>query len=979
MSLNSSFILQEQQQDQQQDLMMGAPAVSAIPVSTALSTAQYKMKSKMMNKFFNDPVEALDLRLGKAEDNIKSVEAWLANPLTEVKQEEAAGGLFANDHLHNHVKLECPLDYSEVQVATPPTPPSDLPRLFHPPAQQPDGASLPEDQTVFSYPTQSRFRQASGEARSEVRAAQTTGTLPQRVILNPGGQQEAGSGSMRLSPNISGNLGRYLPYPSPSSRIPRYSSQSPGDHSPLTARERHLSNGPWAAAAEAAQKRLEASSSPLRYSDMNAALPESTLLSGRSFSAGQMSPSRREYSALGGRAQFSGGGLNHHPSPTMAQQLSQLSPMHPALHGMVSSTSPHGSRQLSGFFHSSESASSGCGTVSSSPFSAGVPLLRTDHSGPNHSHQSSYLQGGGGGLLHAHQHQSHGNSPPGVGRPAGKSPIGGEPSLLAMPSSSSAPPPSAPTGLRQRGYMFSNPTFPNNNLSSPPCYWGPPSTSGSNQRHVSSSNSSSWPNSSSAKDNIPGSLSPLRTEAMVIKTEAAEEDEEDVTRISFTERSAFGRSLRHSSGGRGGGSPTDIKPRLALSSASPSSKGGNNHINMDDKIALAENMTSTFNGNPLLLSIPSSSTSKSMSSDLVGETAARGAGGLLHAAPTISETGHLSPPEQDRLAAYYASRSAPSGQNQNGQPPPLISPSLNPFWGMRPTGHHSHTQYLRSREMMQDYAAVQAAVAAAAVQSCRRDLGWGSGASGNSLVSPPGGALRLSAVGGPERQSSVIVRHDKQQQDSVETESKTTTTLHQRSHGEQQLQQQRLLRDQPQHHQHQQRLELSLPDNHSHHLHHQSGHHHQHMLPDSSKHQQQQQQQRFLPPGGGSSSSNSSSFLMNLPPKERDLHKSWLSLQSARMCNLVQQAASTNDLNERLKQETDTSGGERGEHGRLKYSKAAYATHAASFPKPYQRYEERAGHHNKTADFPRQIKEERKIKMVERLTRVSFFTLFFSK
>jgi hypothetical protein len=466
---------------------------------------------------------------------------------------------------------------------------------------------------------------------------------------------------------------------------------------------------------------------------------------------------------------------------------------------------------------------------------------------------------------------------------------------------------------------------------------------------------------------------------MVIKTEAAEEDEEDVTRISFTERSAFGRSLRHSSGGRGGGSPTDIKPRLALSSASPSSKGGNNHINMDDKIALAENMTSTFNGNPLLLSIPSSSTSKSMSSDLVGETAARGAGGLLHAAPTISETGHLSPPEQDRLAAYYASRSAPSGQNQNGQPPPLISPSLNPFWGMRPTGHHSHTQYLRSREMMQDYAAVQAAVAAAAVQSCRRDLGWGSGASGNSLVSPPGGALRLSAVGGPERQSSVIVRHDKQQQDSVETESKTTTTLHQRSHGEQQLQQQRLLRDQPQHHQHQQRLELSLPDNHSHHLHHQSGHHHQHMLPDSSKHQQQQQQQRFLPPGGGSSSSNSSSFLMNLPPKERDLHKSWLSLQSARMCNLVQQAASTNDLNERLKQETDTSGGERGEHGRLKYSKAAYATHAASFPKPYHRYEERAGHHNKTADFPRQIKEERKIKMVERLTRVSFFTLFFSK
>ena len=60
---------------------------------------QFKLKSNLINKFYNEPVDALDLRLAKAEENLSALPV---DPFTDIKQKE-----------------EHPIDYSEVQVAKP--------------------------------------------------------------------------------------------------------------------------------------------------------------------------------------------------------------------------------------------------------------------------------------------------------------------------------------------------------------------------------------------------------------------------------------------------------------------------------------------------------------------------------------------------------------------------------------------------------------------------------------------------------------------------------------------------------------------------------------------------------------------------------------------------------------------------------------------------------------------------------------------
>jgi len=69
---------------------------------------QFKLKSNLMNKFFDEPVDALDLRLAKAEENLSSLPV---DPFTEIKQEE--------EEKHSICSDEHPLDCSEVQIATP--------------------------------------------------------------------------------------------------------------------------------------------------------------------------------------------------------------------------------------------------------------------------------------------------------------------------------------------------------------------------------------------------------------------------------------------------------------------------------------------------------------------------------------------------------------------------------------------------------------------------------------------------------------------------------------------------------------------------------------------------------------------------------------------------------------------------------------------------------------------------------------------
>ena len=71
---------------------------------------QCKMKSYLMQRFFNDPVDAMDKRLESAENNLNNMPM---DPFTEVKKEEV-------DPEEQEVKREeeHPLDYSEVQVVS---------------------------------------------------------------------------------------------------------------------------------------------------------------------------------------------------------------------------------------------------------------------------------------------------------------------------------------------------------------------------------------------------------------------------------------------------------------------------------------------------------------------------------------------------------------------------------------------------------------------------------------------------------------------------------------------------------------------------------------------------------------------------------------------------------------------------------------------------------------------------------------------
>jgi hypothetical protein len=442
----------------------------------------------------------------------------------------------------------------------------------------------------------------------------------------------------------------------------------------------------------------------------------------------------------------------------------------------------------------------------------------------------------------------------------------------------------------------------------------------------------------------------------VVKLEAEEVEEEDVTRISFSERSVYGRSLRHASGS---GQPADTKPPQQLAA---------DHINMDDKIALAENMMSSFKGNPLLLSIPPS-TGNMRPSETSGSGSLEGPSGmgLLHA--VANSPAQFSPPEQERLvaaAAYYNSR--------GGSHPERQTPGLNPFWGMRSPGgppHPHHQQYMRSRELMQDYAAVQAAVAAAAAAQaahCRRDLGWGAGSSVDQPDRTSGGPRGIDTS---VRQSSVIVRADKQNPAArTDIESEAESYHQQRCDDEEERRQlnshrnRRITADMAASHP----FSQPLPYQHA---------------ADSSKHQQEL-------------ASGNNNFMLNLSPKEREIRKSWLNLQSVRMNNLVQQTAATDRglgpaSADRIKLED--GGGPAGLHqrpvGPLRYPnsapylgpsqqhsapafpglKASSSYHGAksggmpySGVKPYHRYDERA--------HQRQIKEERKSKMAERLAKV---------
>jgi len=65
----------------------------------------FKHKSSLIKKFFNEPVDALDLRLANAEENISLLPQ---DPFTDIKKEE-------EEQIY-HQNKEHPLDYSEVQI-----------------------------------------------------------------------------------------------------------------------------------------------------------------------------------------------------------------------------------------------------------------------------------------------------------------------------------------------------------------------------------------------------------------------------------------------------------------------------------------------------------------------------------------------------------------------------------------------------------------------------------------------------------------------------------------------------------------------------------------------------------------------------------------------------------------------------------------------------------------------------------------------
>lgn len=79
---------------------------SSDDAEATIGGAHFKMKSNMMYKFFNEPVDALDLRLTKAEASLSSLPT---DPLFGQVKEE----------LEEPKEHDGPLDYSEVQIFSP--------------------------------------------------------------------------------------------------------------------------------------------------------------------------------------------------------------------------------------------------------------------------------------------------------------------------------------------------------------------------------------------------------------------------------------------------------------------------------------------------------------------------------------------------------------------------------------------------------------------------------------------------------------------------------------------------------------------------------------------------------------------------------------------------------------------------------------------------------------------------------------------
>ena len=81
--------------------------------TTACGPHQFKLKNNLMNKFFNEPVDALDLRLAKAEENLSTLPI---DPFKDIKKEEGEETP-VTDMLRDY-----PLDCSEVQLVSQPVP-----------------------------------------------------------------------------------------------------------------------------------------------------------------------------------------------------------------------------------------------------------------------------------------------------------------------------------------------------------------------------------------------------------------------------------------------------------------------------------------------------------------------------------------------------------------------------------------------------------------------------------------------------------------------------------------------------------------------------------------------------------------------------------------------------------------------------------------------------------------------------------------
>ena len=139
---------------------------------------QFKLKSNLMNKFYNEPVDALDLRLAKAEENFSLLPV---DPFTEIKQEEA--------EQHSVCSDEHPLDYSEVQVATPGTEyldeKSESPKLSYK-----SGEEISRENPPLEYKSETSVKDIQ---RVTLRASSSSHTLAHSTF-------QQGSSGWRISP-----------------------------------------------------------------------------------------------------------------------------------------------------------------------------------------------------------------------------------------------------------------------------------------------------------------------------------------------------------------------------------------------------------------------------------------------------------------------------------------------------------------------------------------------------------------------------------------------------------------------------------------------------------------------------------------------------------------------------------------------------------------------------------------------------------